>query len=131
MNLDAATVGGIDRAAGAVGLEVGFGILLAGGFWIRHHHLDEFLAKPASAEGQVAENKRLDNDRRGYRVGTSYLAIVQFTGRNGQTVLHRDWVGLNPPAFYVGSQTTTRVDENLWAELLWETRHAARANASS
>jgi hypothetical protein len=102
MNLGAATVGGINRAVGAVGLVVGFGILLAGGYWIHHNHLDEFLAKPASAEGQVVENKRLDNFRRGYRVGTSYLAIVQFTDRNGQTVLHRDWVGFNPPAFYVG-----------------------------
>jgi hypothetical protein len=46
MNLDAATVGGINRAVGAVGLVVGFGILLAGGFWIHHNDLDEFFAEP-------------------------------------------------------------------------------------
>jgi uncharacterized protein DUF3592 len=102
MKLDAATINGINGAVGVVGLAVGVAILLSGGYWIHHNHLDEFLAKPPVADGQVVENQRVGNYRHGYRVGTSYLAIVKFTGHSGQTVLHRDWVSSNPPAFFVG-----------------------------
>jgi len=102
VKLDAATTDGINRVVGAVGLAVGVAILVFGGYWIHNNHLDEFLAKPAVADGQVVENQRVDNYRHGYRVGTSYLAIVRFTDRNGQTVVHRDWVSFNPPAYFVG-----------------------------
>ena len=59
--LDAAATNRINRVVGVLGLAVGVAILLFGGYSIHHNHLDEFLAKPAVADGQVVENERVDN----------------------------------------------------------------------
>jgi hypothetical protein len=101
MNLDAATIRTIHRVVGVIGLVVGLTVLVGSAHWIHHHHLDQFLYKPAVADGQIVENQRVDNYRHGFRTGTSYRAIAKFTDRSGEPVLYRDWISFNPPAFFV------------------------------
>jgi Protein of unknown function (DUF3592) len=102
MNLDAATIRTIHRVIGVIGLVVGLTVLIGGGYWVHHHHLDQFLYQSAVADGQIAENQRVDSYRHGYQTGTAYRAIVQFTDRSGETVVHQDWISFNPPSFFVG-----------------------------
>lgn len=111
MNLDSAsTIRSIHRLVGVIGLVVGLAVLVGGGRWIHHNHLDEFLANPAMADGQIAENQRVDSYRHGFRTGTSYRAIAKFTDLRGETVLYRDWISLNPPAYFVGQHVTILYD---------------------
>jgi hypothetical protein len=102
LNLNSASIGAINRVVGIVGLVFGLAVLLGGGSWIHHSHLDAFLLKPAVAEGQVVENQRVDYYRHGTWTRTSYRAIVRFTDRNGQIVTLPDWIAFKPPAFFVG-----------------------------
>jgi hypothetical protein len=114
MNLEAADVRAIGpmirRAVGAIGLIVGLIFLLGGGFWIHRNHLDQFVLKPAVAEGQVVENQQVDSYRHGVRSRTSYRAIVQFTDRHGQSVKLPDWISFEPPAYYVGQRVNVFYD---------------------
>ena len=104
LRLDAATLGGINRAVGYIGLVVGLVILLGGGWFIHRNHLDQFLLKSSVAEGQVVENQRVDSYRHGSWSGSSYRAVVHFADHSGEIVKVQDWVSFKPPAFWVGQR---------------------------
>jgi len=107
MPLDAAFVNKINRVFGVVGLVVGLGLILGGGFFIHHNHLDQFILKPAVAEAEVVENKSKENyPGTGSRTlpFTSYQAVVRFTDQQGQTVTYADKFGFSPPSFMVGQK---------------------------
>ena len=80
MPLDSAFLGQINRAVGVIGLVVGLALILGGGFFIHHNHLDQFILKPAVAEAEVVENKSKENyPGTGSRTlpFTSYQAVVR------------------------------------------------------
>jgi hypothetical protein len=106
MPLDSTLISQINRAVGVIGLVVGLAlIILGGGFFIHHNHLDEFILKPAVAGAEVVENRSKQvYPGTGSRMlpYTSYQAVVRFTDQQGQTVIYADKFGFNPPSFRVG-----------------------------
>jgi hypothetical protein len=106
MNFEAA----INRVVGVIGLIVGLVFLFGGGVWIHRNHLDQFVLKPAMAEGQVVENQRVDYYLRGKWTRASYRAIVKFTDRNGQLITLPDWIAFKPPAYFVGQPVNVFYD---------------------
>ncbi len=110
MNLDAATIGSINRWIGMIGLVVGLAILFVGGSWIHRHALDRFLLHAAVADGQVVENQRVDYYLHGKWTPASYRAIVKFTDRNGQSVTLPDWIAFKPPVYFVGQRVNVFYD---------------------
>ena len=108
IRIGGATLGGVNRLIGVIGLLVGLTFLVVGGFWIHHQHLDTFLvliAKSETAAGQVVENRPVpvypgpDSRTLPY---TSYHAVVRFTDHNGQTITLTDKLGFSRPSFNVG-----------------------------
>ena len=107
MPLDSTLISQINRAVGVIGLVVGLALILGGGFFIHHNHLDEFILKPAVAEAEVVENRSEQvYPGTGSRTlpYTSYQAIVRFTDQQGQTVTYADKFGFSRPSFMVGQK---------------------------
>ena len=107
MPLDSAFLGQINRAVGVIGLVVGLALILGGGFFIHHNHLDEFMLHSAVAEAEVVENRAKQvYPGTGSRTlpYTSYQAVVRFTDQQGQTVTYADKFGFSRPSFMVGQK---------------------------
>src|SRR5258706_6569796 len=107
MRLDSGAMGTIDRVFGLFSIAAGLCILLGGGFWIHHNHLDEFVVGSAVAQGQVVENRREEfYAHHGGAITTvsnnSYRAIVRFTTPAGTDVILADTLAFKQPSFSLG-----------------------------
>src|SRR6266404_7622885 len=112
MRLDPGAMSTIDHVFGLFSIAAGLCILLGGGFWIHHNHLDEFVVGSAVAQGQVAENRREEfYVHHGGSITpvshNSYRAIVRFTTSGGTDVILADAFAFKQPSFNLGE--TVRV----------------------
>jgi Protein of unknown function (DUF3592) len=116
VQIDAATLGAVNRAFGVVGLLVGLALLFGGAYFVHHAHLDEFLgliAKSQTAEGTVIENRPVEvHPSSSARTVpyTSYQAIVAFADQNGRPVTLPDQIAFSPPSFRVGQKVRVFYD---------------------
>jgi Protein of unknown function (DUF3592) len=111
VQIDAATLGAVNRAFGVVGLLVGLALLFGGAYFVHHAHLDEFLgliAKSQTAEGTVIENRPVASARTVPH--TSYQAIVAFADQNGRPVMLPDQIAFSPPSFRVDQKVRVFYD---------------------
>jgi uncharacterized protein DUF3592 len=112
-NIDPDVASVINKTLGAIALVAGLIFILGGGFVIHHNHLDEFLLRPAVAQGQVIENRAKEvhpGSASKTLPFTSYQAIVSFTDRHGQTVTYADAFGFGSPSFRVGQEVRILYD---------------------
>ena len=115
IQIDAATLGTVNRAFGVVGLFVGLALLFGGAYFVHHAHLDEFLgliAKSQTAEGTVIENRPVEVHPSSGRTlpYTSYQAIVAFADQNDRPVTLPDQIAFSPPSFRVGQKVRVFYD---------------------
>ena len=115
VQIDAASLGTVNRAFGVVGLLVGLALLFGGAYFVHHAHLDEFLgliAKSQTAEGTVIENRPVEVHPSSARTlpYTSYQAIVAFADQNDRPVTLPDQIAFSPPSFRVGQKVRVFYD---------------------
>jgi len=115
VQIDAASLGTVNRAFGVVGLLVGLALLFGGAYFVHHAHLDEFLgliAKSQTAEGTVIENRPVEVHPSSGRTlpYTSYQAIVAFADQNDRPVTLPDQIAFSPPSFRVGQRVRVFYD---------------------
>jgi Protein of unknown function (DUF3592) len=103
LGFDAATMRRIERALGVISATAGLAVILAGGWWLHDHDLDQFLSKAAVTDGRVVENRPEPWYTNTSRFShTSYRAIVTFPDREGRDVTYRDVFAFDPASFSVG-----------------------------
>lgn len=104
---DSLPLASINRAMALISLVAGFALLLGGGWFIDHLHLDEFVLNHATTQGQVVQNKAIFVARstaagQRFRGGWFYRAIVRFRVPGEGDVTLEEGFAWVQPLFAVG-----------------------------
>ena len=86
------------RALAVIGLCIGVGMIVGGGYFMHRLHLDEFVLHPDPVDGVVLGNKAVRGK------GTAYAAIVAFTDSTGRTVTFQDPIAIGGGSFAEGQR---------------------------